>query len=84
MSKRVHRFLPFSLTTSLHLKAHLRSCSHASLPKAVFVFHTETTHPGQLRTPTRPLHVLSSSARFPLSLSTPGSLLYNCCWLLLK
>ncbi|VUZ46490.1 unnamed protein product [Hymenolepis diminuta] len=36
--------------------------------KAIFVFHTETTHASRLRTPTRPIRLLSSSARCPLSL----------------
>ncbi|VUZ57175.1 unnamed protein product [Hymenolepis diminuta] len=38
--------------------------------KAIFVFHTKTTHARQLPTPTLPAHILSSSACSPpLSLS---------------
>ncbi|VUZ55066.1 unnamed protein product [Hymenolepis diminuta] len=37
--------------------------------KAIFVFHTTVTHADQLRSPTLPAHLLSSSACSPLYLS---------------
>ncbi|VUZ55085.1 unnamed protein product, partial [Hymenolepis diminuta] len=37
--------------------------------KAIHVFHTRATHAGQLRTPTLPAHLLSSSECSPLYLS---------------
>ncbi|VUZ52529.1 unnamed protein product [Hymenolepis diminuta] len=64
MSKRVHRFPLFSVTASLHIKRHI--CAHAlAWP------YPNDTH-WSVRTPTRPVHLLSSSARcspsLPLSL----------------
>ncbi|VUZ43949.1 unnamed protein product [Hymenolepis diminuta] len=68
MSKRVHRFSPFYnflITLKKHICAHAlaRLYSNDSY-EATLVFHTRTTHTGQLR----PLHLLSSSACRSLSL----------------
>ncbi|VUZ40739.1 unnamed protein product [Hymenolepis diminuta] len=76
MSKRAHRFPSFSITTSLHLKSTsalmlssgLTQATHKR-KQAIFIFHTRTTHACQLPVPTLPAHLLSSSARPPLSLS---------------
>ncbi|VUZ50442.1 unnamed protein product [Hymenolepis diminuta] len=103
MSKRVHRFPLFSITDSLHIKRHICAQDLAwpypsDSYKATLVF-PDNTH-WSVRTPTRPVHLLSSSTRcflylspfISLSLSvtrfklvsTLGVLLHNCCWLLLK
>ncbi|VUZ42330.1 unnamed protein product [Hymenolepis diminuta] len=73
MSKRVHRFLPFYTHLVSPKKAF---CPHAlAWPypsdsyEATLVVQTTTTHASQLRVPTLPAHLLSSSARSPLYLS---------------
>ncbi|VUZ55920.1 unnamed protein product [Hymenolepis diminuta] len=72
MSKRVHRFPLFSITASLHIKRHI--CAHAlAWPyptdsyKATLVF-PDNTH-WSVRTPTPPVHLLSSPARCSPSFS---------------
>ncbi|VUZ39631.1 unnamed protein product [Hymenolepis diminuta] len=71
MSKRAHRFPPFPLTTSFHLKSTsalmfsrvLTQVTHIKLS----LFSTQTMHACQLPASTLPTHPLSSSARLSLS-----------------
>ncbi|VUZ43384.1 unnamed protein product [Hymenolepis diminuta] len=67
MSKRVYRFPPFSITASLHIK------SQSALMLWRGLTQTKKTHLS-VRTPTRPVHLLSSSARCSPSLSLSLSL----------
>ncbi|KAM3175453.1 hypothetical protein ACTXT7_008481 [Hymenolepis weldensis] len=78
MSKRAHRFPLFCnrlVSPEKHICAHVLARPYPSDSyKALFVFHSITTHAGHLRAPTLPAHLLSSSARSPLSLSLSLSL----------
>ncbi|KAM3170930.1 hypothetical protein ACTXT7_017625, partial [Hymenolepis weldensis] len=67
MSKCTHRFAPFYnslVSPKKHICAHVLARPYPSdSNKAIFVFHSITTHAGQLPAPTLPAHLLSSSLR---------------------
>ncbi|KAM3177775.1 hypothetical protein ACTXT7_003887 [Hymenolepis weldensis] len=78
MSKRAYRFSPFYnrlVSPKKYICAHVLTRPYPSGSyKAIFVFHTITTHACQLPAPTLLAHLLSSSARSPLCQSLSLSL----------